>query len=66
MSKNGDVKWAVLAPLLLGLAIACIGATKFIVDSEDRRLYNNIEQIKLDIRVIQGDVKLLLQKGGDL
>ncbi len=64
--KNGYVKWVALVPLLLVLAMACVGAAAYMVDSADKRLYDNIEQIKMDIRVIQEDVKKLLQEGSDL
>lgn len=63
--KNGFVKWGALVPVLLALAVACMGATVYLVDSADKRLYDNIEQIKKDIRVIQEDVKTLLQEGSD-
>ena len=61
MTKSGDVTWSVLAPILLALTIACLGATKYMVNVEDKWLKDNIKELRTDVRVIQEDVKLILK-----
>lgn len=61
LKGNGYVKWGVLAPLLLGVVIACLGSSAYLIDKQERTLYDTISIMQLDLREVRDDVKDLLK-----
>ncbi len=61
MTPNGSVKWTALVPVLLALAIACLGSSAFLVDRSEKSIHSSIRVIQTDLREIRNDVKTLLK-----
>lgn len=59
---NGFVKWGVLAPVLLGIVIACLGSSAYLVERSEDSIHESIRLIQTDLREIRNDVKDLLKK----
>jgi len=62
LKGEGYVKWGVLAPVLLGLVIACLGSNAYLVEKSEDSIHENIRLMQVDLRVIRNDVKDLLRK----
>ena len=58
---NGFVKWGVLAPVLIALAIACLGSSAYLVERSEDSIHENIRLMQVDLREIRFDVKELLK-----
>ena len=63
MTRNGKVSWCALVPLLMAFVIACMGATSYMLDTQERTIHNTIKIIQVDLREVRNDVKDLLKKG---
>lgn len=59
--KNDSVRWSILAPVLVAIAIACLGSTAYLVDKSEDSIHGTIRMIQVDLREVRNDVKNLLK-----